>query len=87
MAHPFSLKLDENETKKYIYKLVEKGLMGIEINNLDKTTPNQVEFLKKIATDLSLLQTSGSDFHNETTTVKIGLDNSDSNEFIRVLRR
>lgn len=87
MAHPLSLKLDENETKKYIYKLVEKGLMGIEINNLDKTTPNQIEFLKKIATDLSLLQTSGSDFHNEITTAKIGLDNSDSDEFIRILRR
>ena len=87
MAHPFSLKLDENEVKEYIYKLVEKGLMGIEINNLDKTTPNQVEFLKKIATDLSLIQTSGSDFHNETTTQKIGLDNSDSDEFIRILRR
>ena len=87
MAHPFSLKLDENETKKYIYKLVEKGLMGIEINNLDNTTPNQIEFLKKIATDLSLLQTSGSDFHNETTTAKIGLDNCDSDEFIRILRR
>ena len=87
MAHPFSLKLDENETKKYIYKLVEKGLMGIEINNLDKTTSNQVEFLKKIANDLSLLKTSGSDFHNGTTTQKIGLDNADSDEFIRVLRR
>lgn len=87
MAHPFSLKLDENETKKYIYRLVEKGLMGIEINNLDKTTPNQVEFLKQLANDLFLLKTSGSDFHNETSTVKIGLDNSDSDEFIRALRR
>lgn len=87
MAHPFSLKLDETETKKYIYKLVEKGLIGIEVNNLDKTTPNQIKTLKKIATDLSLLQTSGSDFHNEKTTQKIGLDNSDSDEFIRVLRR
>ena len=87
MAHPFSLNLDEKETKKYIYKLVEKGLMGIEINNLDKTTPSQVEFLKELATDLSLLKTSGSDFHNEITTQKIGLNNLDSDEFIRVLRR
>ena len=61
--------------------------MGIEINNLDKTTSNQVEFLKKLANDLSLLKTSGSDFHNATTTQKIGLDNADSDEFIRVLRR
>ena len=44
-------------------------------------------FILQVHNDLSLLKTSGSDFHNETTTQKIGLDNADSDEFIRVLRR
>ncbi len=87
MAHPFSLKLSEEETKEYIYKLIDKGIQGIEINNLDKTTSDQVQFLKSIVKELSLYQTCGSDFHNETATPKLGLDDSDSDDFIRMLRR
>ena len=63
------------------------GLKGIEVNNLDKTSIQELEFYKSIAKELNLLKTCGSDFHNEHTTKLIGLDDDECNDFIKKIKR
>ncbi|MGM9878938.1 MAG: PHP domain-containing protein [Bacilli bacterium] len=87
LAHPFSMKYDNEELELFVKTLVEQGLDGIEINNLDKTTSKQIIFLKSLADKFRLLKTCGSDFHNEKSTPKIGLQDDESLEFIKKLRR
>lgn len=87
LAHPSTLKLTNDELKNYVILLLEIGLKGIEVNNLDKTNMQELEYYKKLATELDLLRTCGSDFHNESTTKLIGLDDDECNEFIKKIKR
>ena len=87
LAHPSTIGCSDTALWKLLVNLVDNGLNGIEVNNLDKTTSEQLVFYKMIASKLNLLQTSGSDFHSETTTKRLGLVDDDSKEFINILKR
>lgn len=85
-AHPYSINYSNENLKKMILKMIDFGLEGIEINNLDKTTKEQIVILKQFAKELNLLKSSGSDFHNEVSTPKIGLNDNESKKLIKKLR-
>lgn len=62
MAHPLSLNLNFNEIKEVAIKLKENGLQGLECFYRNHTKEDE-ENLLKIARELDLLVTGGSDFH------------------------
>lgn len=79
IAHPVTLKLDDEELKNKIQELKEYGLDGIECyNNIH--TKEDIKKLKEIAQENNLLITAGSDFHGPITTpnVKIGRGKDDN---------
>lgn len=63
LAHPDTLNLSQKETLIKIKELVKNGLDGIEIYNGNLENIN-FEFYKKVAKDLDVLYTVGSDFHS-----------------------
>lgn len=72
LAHPISLKLNEEELTKEIAYLKEIGLMGIETRHIHHT-PEYTDMLEKIADELDLLKTGGTDYHGATKpNVKLG---------------
>lgn len=87
MAHPSSLKLSNDELNSFVRELKILGLDGIEVFNADKTNYQQLAFYQYLASNVGLLQTSGSDFHRETETPVFGLDNNFSDDFIKILKR
>ena len=87
VAHPSSLKMQDDELYKFIKKLKEMGLDGIEVFNADKTNEKQIKLYRSIANKFGLLQSSGSDFHRESETPIFGVDNEYSNDFIKILKR
>jgi hypothetical protein len=87
MAHPSSLKLSNEELYRFVWALKEKGLNGIEVFNADKTTPEQCNFYRELANKFKLYETSGSDFHRESETPILGVNNDYSTNFIRTLKR
>lgn len=73
IAHPITLKLNDEELDDKIKKLKTYGLDGMECyNNIH--TPEDVTKLKKIARENNMLITAGSDFHGPISTpgVEIG---------------
>lgn len=86
MAHPSSLKLNDEELLKFIIVLKELGIKGVEVYNADKTTDMQLIYYLKIARQLGLLTTSGSDFHREEETKILGVDNNYSEKFIKLIK-
>lgn len=72
LAHPQSLNLDIPELTKKIEELKEYGLDGIECYHSDQT-PEQMAEYKKIAIDLNLIYTKGSDYHGPIVKPEIAL--------------
>ena len=67
IAHPVTLKLNDDELNKEIKELKSYGLDGIECyNNIH--TKEDINKLKKIANENDMLITAGSDFHGPITT-------------------
>jgi 3',5'-nucleoside bisphosphate phosphatase len=62
LAHPFSLKLGKSSLAKVLAQLKDVGLMGIECYYPEHTGDMERTYLK-IARDLQLIPTGGSDFH------------------------
>lgn len=62
LAHPITLKLDEEPLKEYLAELKEQGLDGLEVYS---SSHNQkwIARLHRLADSLGLLKTAGSDFH------------------------
>lgn len=78
LAHPISLKLDEQELRQELMYLKEIGLMGIETRHIHHT-PEYTEMLDRIAAELGLLKTGGTDYHGMIKPkVKLGtgIDNN-----------
>lgn len=72
LAHPISLKLTEEELIEEIKYLKSIGLKGIETKHIHHT-PEYTKMLEKIADDLDLLKTGGTDYHGEIKpNVKLG---------------
>lgn len=71
LAHPTSICKDLPELRRIITDLKLMGLDGIEVfNNMGWT--QEIEFLRRLAEDLDLLITAGSDFHGIETGIEIG---------------
>lgn len=67
IAHPVTLKLDDNELDEKIKELKRYGLDGMECyNNIH--TKEDIAKLKEIANKNNMLITAGSDFHGPITT-------------------
>ena len=72
MAHPVTLKVDKDFLKKYLTKLKEHGLRGVEVF-YSEHNPSFTQFLLDLAKKLELLITGGSDFHGANKPdIKLG---------------
>ena len=72
LAHPISLKLEEKELIEELKYLKSIGLKGIETKHIHHTK-EYTNMLEKIADDLGLLKTGGTDYHGEIKpNVKLG---------------
>lgn len=72
LAHPISLKLTEEELVKELKYLKSIGLMGIETRHIHHS-PEYTNMLERIADELDLLKTGGTDYHGEVKPkVKLG---------------
>ena len=71
MAHPTSISRDHQELRRIIIDLKNIGLDGMEVyNNL--AYAEEIEFLRRLAIDLELLVTCGSDFHGIEDGLEMG---------------
>lgn len=75
LAHPSTLKLDNNTLEKEISHLITLGLEGIEVNNTKNTNIQNI-ILENIVNKYSLITTVGSDFHIPEEDI-IGVDTSE----------
>ncbi|PCI27217.1 MAG: hypothetical protein COB67_08995, partial [SAR324 cluster bacterium] len=62
LAHPGSLKLEEEALERYLTKLKNAGLDGIEVYSSSHSF-KFIELLRGLSTSLNLQQSGGSDFH------------------------
>lgn len=72
LAHPFTLKLSNDELKEEIKYLVSIGLKGIEIIH-SKSNNEQREYYKKLANEFNLITTGGTDYHGPEVKPNIEL--------------
>ena len=84
LAHPITLGLDNDTLDRLIFKLVEKGLDGIEIYNASKNALNQIKYYTDLASKYNLLTSCGSDFHEDRHT--LGISNNMSNKLIKLIK-
>lgn len=79
LAHPQSLKLDENSLKERIIELKSYGLDGLECYH-SKQTCEEMKLFNKIAKDNNLLITLGSDYHRDVviSNIEIGHGKNDN---------
>lgn len=71
LAHPTTISSDRMELHGIVRELVKRGLDGIEVfNNL--ALPNEMEYLRRLAEELGIVVTGGSDFHGIEEGQKMG---------------
>lgn len=72
LAHPVTLKANDEELKATIEELVKYGLQGLEVYH-SSHSPQEIKKYLKIAEDLELLISGGSDYHGPTVKPNIEL--------------
>lgn len=72
LAHPFTLKLTDEELHKEIKTLVGLGLKGIEIVH-SNGNEEQREYYKQLAKEFNLITTGGTDYHGKEVKPNIEL--------------
>ena len=72
LAHPFTLKMTNEELKKELEYLVSIGLKGIEIIH-SKSNEEQRNYYKELAKEFNLITTGGTDFHGKEVKPDIEL--------------
>lgn len=71
LAHPTSIAKNRQELRRLLSELRSLALDGIEVyNNL--ASAEEMEYLRRLAVELKLLVTGGSDFHGIEDGLKIG---------------
>ena len=71
LAHPTTVSTERQELRDVVTELSETGLDGIEVfNNLAQQ--GEMEFLRRLADELGLLATGGSDFHGIEEGLQMG---------------
>ena len=86
LAHPDSLKLNNDELDKFVYKLKSKGLDGIEVFNSSKNANNNELYYLYLADKYNLITTSGSDFH-DISKHQLGVENNYSDELFDIINK
>ena len=71
LAHPTSIGAQRTELRSIVAELAELGLDGVEVFN-NMAQPEEMAILQRIAADLGLLATGGSDFHGIEGGQEIG---------------
>jgi predicted metal-dependent phosphoesterase TrpH len=71
LAHPAKLSLSNADSEKFVRKLVEMGLKGIEAEYFSHTKPER-EFFNSLADKYNLYVFGGSDFHSESYGIGLG---------------
>lgn len=71
LAHPTTVSSDRQVLRDVITELSESGLDGIEVFN-NMAQPDEMEFLRRLANELGLLVTGGSDFHGIEEGLQMG---------------
>jgi predicted metal-dependent phosphoesterase TrpH len=71
LAHPTSVSSDRQQLREIITELSESGLDGIEVFN-NMAQQDEMEYLRRLAGELGLLVTGGSDFHGIEDGLQIG---------------
>ncbi|MDR2945124.1 MAG: PHP domain-containing protein [Candidatus Adiutrix sp.] len=72
LAHPVSVTLDKAAWPQFLAGLKERGLAGLEVRHPNMNEEESAFFLK-LAREMDLIPTAGSDFHGATKP-DIGLD-------------
>ena len=62
LAHPCSLQLGQNALRALLMELRDAGLEGVEVLHSEHN-PGQTRLYQRLANDLGLVATGGSDFH------------------------
>ena len=71
LAHPTTVSTNRQELRDIVTELSESGLDGIEVfNNLAQA--DEMEFLRRLAGELGLLVTGGSDYHGIEEGLQMG---------------
>ena len=78
LAHPKSLKLDEEEFLKVLRNMIDCGLMGIEVYH-SSHSKEEMGFYLKIANEYGLLVSGGSDYHGKGIKTDIELGTGKNN--------
>lgn len=81
LAHPQSLKLNEQELREKIKELKSYGLDGLECYH-SKQTPEEMKLFRKIALENNLLISKGSDYHGPITKPDIELGTGINNNIV-----
>lgn len=71
LAHPTTISQDREALRGAITELAAMGLDGLEVFN-NQAQPDEMEFLRRLAVELGLLITGGSDFHGIEEGIEIG---------------
>lgn len=71
LAHPTTVSSDRQVLRDVITELSESGLDGIEVFN-NMAQPDEMEFLRRLADELGLLVTGGSDYHGIEEGLQMG---------------
>lgn len=71
LAHPTTISGDRQELHSIVRELSKVGLDGIEVFN-NMALPNEMEYLRRLAAELGLVVTGGSDFHGIEEGQKMG---------------
>ena len=82
LAHPTTLKLDDDKLYEMLMKMKEFGLNGLEVLNISKTSNREFELYRSIAKKLDLIESCGSDYHSDSITPKFGIDNEIAKKLI-----
>jgi hypothetical protein len=83
IAHPIRLSLDAATERAVLEKFASAGLLGLEVLHSEHTPELQVHY-RRLASELDLMPTGGSDFHG-TAKPKVALGTG-INDNIRVPR-
>ncbi len=78
LAHPWSLKLNNQELHDEVSYLVSIGLKGIETVHSDDST-EQRAYYKELAKEFNLIETGGTDYHGYTVKPEIELGSGINN--------
>ena len=83
IAHPYAQKRDWQVPEELITALAQAGLTGIEVNHPGHDAEDRAE-LTRLAGQLGLVPTGGSDDHGELTDDRIGTEYTSGDDFRRL---